>query len=783
MLTRERAMLFITTAIASILSLQILDLGLNQPTLKLMLIPIAVAGFAFSYFLEQRYQRLVVWLVDIGGLLASIYYARLIVMDPDALGNSLGVLLGLLMILLAFAAFTTYRHRLIVTAGVVFVFFSAATSYDLMIVVLFPVFLIFCAGSLYSARSLDLRQRIEHLGVDQRLHTGTPAAFDLALSGLIVRVVAILVGLSVAIYVAIPHYTDVNRRSFLLPRSGSLDETLEELQRRNREERVELKEGSLNVTGFARDFDLSGSSSIFGPRSLFESKEIAVTMKSSQNGYLRGAAFDQYTGRAWVQSPEARRVSYKPSGPVRGFLNAYPLPVVDFPSRELERTLLESRNIDVVPGNTYSVSSSPEPRYSFVTQEVALAKDHPPVFLSFYQPIRLESLSLVRRSTGDVADPDPELDMLSVPFSALPRHPGGFKYIVTALRPIIRMKDMAQSSASYPQNILDQYTQLPLPEKAAELERTVDIPVAPVSERVRNLARTVVADAQTPYEKVVRIYDFLRENFTYTLDAPPLAKEEEATHAFLFRTQKGYCQQFASAMAVMARINGIPSRIVAGYAPGRFSFIANRYVFRDNNAHSWVEIYFDGLGWVAFDPTPSSGDLFSLGGLKQSVESTIDFMEDLFIIDPQGARETIASFLQGAYAYVSRFVGLRWYVLPPAVAALAVLLVFLFLLRRRARRSVFAPDNEIVSCFLELQGLLARAALPREPWETGADYLRRAAGVFGEQNEAWQRFLSLYYRSAFSRHSPTREEVEWARRFVVELRAYLRARKLEPSTQ
>lgn len=785
LLPRERAILFVNTAIAAIVSLQILDLGLNQPALKLTLIPIVLGGFAFSYFLEERFHRLVIVLVDLLAALAAIHYFRLIVRNPDAMGNSLGVLLGVLMTLLAFAAFSTYRHRLIITAGVVFVFFSAATSYDLMIVVLFPVFLVFCAGSLYSARSLDLRQQIEHLGADRRLHTGAPAAFGFALASLIIRVVAVVLVLSVLIYVLIPHYTDVNRSSFLLPRSGTITDTLEDLQRRNRQERVQLEEGALNITGFATEFDLSGNSSIFGPRSLFESKDTAVTMKSAQNGYLRGVVFDRYTGRAWVQSAEARRVSYKPAGHSRTFpyYNSYPLPVVDFPSRELHNSLLKPRNIAVVPENSFSPDPTPRPKYGFVTQEIAFAKDHPPVFFSFYQPIRLESLSVVRRGMGDVANPDPRLDAFSVPHSALPRHPEGFKYIVTALRPIIRRRDMGQSPPRYPPNIVQQYTQLPTPENAAELELIVGTEVVPVSERVRNLARTVVAGAETPYEKVTRIYDFLTESFEYTLECPPLNKGEEATRAFLFRTQEGFCQQFASAMAVMARVNGIPARVVAGYAPGRFSFIANRYVYRDSNAHSWVEIYFDGLGWVPFDPTPSSGDLFNLGGIKLTIESSIDFLEDLFIIDPQGARETIASFLQGVYGYTSTVMAVRWYLVPLVLVVLVAALSLIFWLKRRRRiHPGLVPENEVVSCFLELQQLLKEAALPREPWETGGDYLRRVAQTLKQQSEALQRFLVLYYHSAFSARPPTKEEVQSARQFLGDLKAYLQEQPTEPIT-
>ena len=74
---------------------------------------------------------------------------------------------------------------------------------------------------------------------------------------------------------------------------------------------------------------------------------------------------------------------------------------------------------------------------------------------------------------------------------------------------------------------------------------------------------------------------------------------------FLFEEKRGYCQQFSGAMALMLRMVGIPTRVVAGFAPGSFNRDTSEYRVRDLDAHSWVEVYFHGIGWVPFDPTPT----------------------------------------------------------------------------------------------------------------------------------------------------------------------------------
>ena len=141
-----------------------------------------------------------------------------------------------------------------------------------------------------------------------------------------------------------------------------------------------------------------------------------------------------------------------------------------------------------------------------------------------------------------------------------------------------------------------------------------------VPEIVRSTAEAVTAGSTTPYARAMAIQRYLRSvDFTYSLQSPVQGGYDGNGLSVLadFLNQKsGYCIHFASAMAVMARLEGIPSRIAVGYAPGRTTGSTvsiggqgalPEYEVDARDAHAWPELYFQGLGWIPFEPTPSRG--------------------------------------------------------------------------------------------------------------------------------------------------------------------------------
>jgi transglutaminase-like putative cysteine protease len=120
---------------------------------------------------------------------------------------------------------------------------------------------------------------------------------------------------------------------------------------------------------------------------------------------------------------------------------------------------------------------------------------------------------------------------------------------------------------------------------------------------LRQLAERVVAKAKSPFEEALDLQDWLGDtNFTYTLNAPTIADARGLTN-FLGVTKKGYCQQFSFAMAVLARLLGIPSRVAYGFTAGT-QLPGGSWQVTTHDAHAWPELYFQGYGWLRFEPTP-----------------------------------------------------------------------------------------------------------------------------------------------------------------------------------
>ena len=118
-----------------------------------------------------------------------------------------------------------------------------------------------------------------------------------------------------------------------------------------------------------------------------------------------------------------------------------------------------------------------------------------------------------------------------------------------------------------------------------------------------DLARRLAQGAPTPYDAARRIELYLRGNYAYRQNVPDHAYP---LPAFLAQDRAGYCQQFSGTMALMLRMLGVPSRVAAGFAPGGRDPDHNTFLVDDTDAHDWVEVFFPGIGWVTFDPTPSA---------------------------------------------------------------------------------------------------------------------------------------------------------------------------------
>jgi transglutaminase-like putative cysteine protease len=159
-------------------------------------------------------------------------------------------------------------------------------------------------------------------------------------------------------------------------------------------------------------------------------------------------------------------------------------------------------------------------------------------------------------------------------------------YRADSLVPLVSEAQLRSAGSDYPDWVRNRYLVLP-----------DEVPT-----RVFSLARDLTATAPTPYDRARAIETYLR-TFPYNLDLPAPPRDRDVVDYFLFDLRQGYCDYYATSMVVLARAAGLPARLVVGYATGTYDEANGRYIVTEADAHSWVEIYFPGYGWMEFEPT------------------------------------------------------------------------------------------------------------------------------------------------------------------------------------
>ncbi len=232
-----------------------------------------------------------------------------------------------------------------------------------------------------------------------------------------------------------------------------------------------------------------------------------------------------------------------------------------------------------------------------------------------------------------------------------------------------------------------------------------------LSDRVLTLARDLTATAPTPYDRALSIESYLRE-IPYSLDVPTPPADKELVDYFLFDLQKGYCDYYATSMVVLARASGIPARIAVGYLPGTFEATQNAYIVTEADAHSWVEVYFPGIGWVDFEPTGGRPSI-ARSGSTVSLDST-DLNEFMLSIDrDQPGRRGEFDGAEPEYEH------LLW--LAPTVAAI-VLAILALIQRWRVLRMPLAEYASRI--FRGLRSQAKRMGLAVHPGTTASELSR-----------------------------------------------------------
>lgn len=271
----------------------------------------------------------------------------------------------------------------------------------------------------------------------------------------------------------------------------------------------------------------------------------------------RGIALTTFDGRRWYSTETSRQVREPASDgwigiSSRGKIEGRPAAQVTFTAMLqplASDAIFAPANLMVVRGN-FSGEGGP-----------------------YYRSARHSSLSV--DSTGSLYNPY--------------RNYSQIRYEGVSLLPAARPVEARTAGTDYSQEIRETYLQVP----------------PHLDPRIPELARRITARQDNAFDKAIALEAYLRSNFSYTLNLSGRPGADPLAH-FLFETKAGHCEYFASAMTVMLRTLGIPSRQVNGFLPGEYNDLAGDYIVRASDAHSWVEAYYPGNGWLTFDPTPGS---------------------------------------------------------------------------------------------------------------------------------------------------------------------------------
>ncbi len=223
-----------------------------------------------------------------------------------------------------------------------------------------------------------------------------------------------------------------------------------------------------------------------------------------------------------------------------------------------------------------------------------------PMPVAWNKPIVAQMNRDPNANTNDAAPDSVAPPLISMAYSGVPTRAND-EYTVLSLVSKADIRSLRKTSNNYPTWVTDRYLQLP-----------PNIPA-----RVKLLAERITKDTTNNYDKATVLEAYLR-TFTYNEFIQPPPPDRDVVDYFLFTSRQGYCNYYASAMAVMLRELGIPARAASGYARGEYDSETGVYRIRESDSHTWVEAFFPSYGWIQFEPTASQPTLDRIEGSDQN---------------------------------------------------------------------------------------------------------------------------------------------------------------------
>ncbi len=258
----------------------------------------------------------------------------------------------------------------------------------------------------------------------------------------------------------------------------------------------------------------------------------------------------------------------------------------------------------------------------------------------------------------------------------------------------------------------------------------------PSGERIRALAKELTKGMKGR-QKAESIESYLRANLNYSLD-PQRTEGKTPLEDFLFFSKQGFCEHYATAMAVLLRSAGIPSRLVTGFIEGEWNGFGNYFIVRQANAHAWVEAYIiEEGGWITFDPTPDAGfapiempsrltlylDMLRYKWNRNVVQFSSEDQHKMAYGLERVVREALNA-LRGSLSFQKN--GQTAYTAYLAAILLAVIVIFLIVYGRRIAQGQGLTGSKPIQYYAEMLRILRKKGLTRRPEETALEFADRA---------------------------------------------------------
>jgi len=443
---------------------------------------------------------------------------------------------------------------------------------------------------------------------------------------------------------------------------------------------------------------------------------ILMKVRSDHPSYWRGTAFDKFIGKGWINTETKYEDVYSNELPITV---TYPAERERYPVRELVQTFFIERKMPNMIFAAYF------PRDIFFPTRI----------------VKVDSLMTVL--TPDILSPGLIYTVVSEVSSATPE-----------------MLRSAGKIATHklPEDIKKRYLQLPQ-----------------ISPEIIKLANEIVKDVFSDYDRLIRLSTYLKDNYSYELVPPRQGNEENSLEFFLFRAKRGNCEQFATAMAVMARVLGIPSRVAVGFDTGTFNPLTGYYEVSARDAHAWVEAYFPVYGWITFEPTPGWSRPEAFSGRTNTWSGFAFFkfigralgkvIPSRWLRGFTGAIGVLGRAIAEATGGIAGVILKHWKGII-LVTIITSLLGFFFLLKRLRRKEVIEMD-ELSVIFMRLVKALEEIGFPRKPSQTALEFTSLAGEAF--EIKEIREVGEIFTRARYSKGEPSLSDTARLKRITDEV--------------